>query len=280
MDATIDDIYNLPFMKMLNRVTAEIMLLRSTKDNTMTDDERRVFNLYRLVSSIMSCVDSIRMSMVFSKRYNKQYLLVNQINEEQYTTYHYDSIIHKKATIKDLEFKIIHLIYNLPVKNGKYSWKTINANKQRINNPQLFFYYEKEEYKKFNSIFVEKRHKSIHDGNVSMFQFKDVSSLIWLRDLGNNPETKNITGVEYANGHVAAKLIKDSRKQAVKDMKNIYRACLDLRYMFFWPLFPDLKNLFTSEINAQYGKTISEIVIEIKKTSNANSQIVSGNHPL
>lgn len=277
MDASIDDIYKLPFMKMLLHVNGEIVLLRSKDKSSMTDDERSLFELYQLVQAIMNCVDSIRMSIVFARRYNKQYLIKNQINEEQYTTYHYESIIYKIATIKDLEFKIIYKIYNLPEpsKKRKYCWTTIKENRDKINNPRLFQYYERIENKRFNDLFIDKRHKSIHDGKISMLQFEDVSGWIWLRDLGNNPQTSQIAGVDHAKSYYISRLIKKTRKVAVKDMENMYRACVDLRYMFFDTLFCDLSNLFTTEIKNNYSKVITKTFseIELELTNSVNSPV-------
>lgn len=48
-------------------------------------------------------------------------------------TYHYDTIVHKLATIKDLEFKVVAYIYKLPVnKHGNCSWDTISKKEKRL----------------------------------------------------------------------------------------------------------------------------------------------------
>ena len=143
----------------------------------------------------------------------------NQINEEQYTTYCYDSIIHKISTIKDLEFKLIHKLYGLPTKNGKYSWNTIFDHKKVINNDKLFAFYENKSNFDFTSYLVGKRHLSSHEGKLSMRHFKDVSRLLFIRDISNNPLYKEIPSGDYANGFYASLQIKNSRKEAIKYAK-------------------------------------------------------------
>lgn len=39
-DATIDDIYDIPFVKMLTRVSCEILLAKKTDFGAITDDEK------------------------------------------------------------------------------------------------------------------------------------------------------------------------------------------------------------------------------------------------
>lgn len=257
-------------MKMLLRVNAEIIPLRASKENTITPNELEIFKVYKSVQSILNCADSIRMSIVFSRRFDKLYLSKNQINEEQYMTYHYDSIIHKLSTIKDLEFRIVHLIYNLPNKDGNnLSWKTIDSHRKEIKNEQLFAYFDDKSHEKFNKYFSDIRNKSSHEGKLNMHQFAEVSGWIWLRDLGNDPSYTNIDGVEYAQSYFVARRIRESRKMAVKDMDNIYNGCISLIYKFFNCLFADLSNLFTPEIKEHYGstiqKTFNEIIKEIDK---------------
>ena len=47
-DATIDDIYDIPFVKMLTRVSCEILLAKKTDFSAITDDEKAILDLYQL----------------------------------------------------------------------------------------------------------------------------------------------------------------------------------------------------------------------------------------
>lgn len=96
---SVDDIYKLPFMKMLIGVCTDVIQRRVSQPNTITDDEKYLLDFYDLVESIMKSLECIRISLVISKRYDRKYLMNNQINEEQYTTYCYDSIIHKISLV-------------------------------------------------------------------------------------------------------------------------------------------------------------------------------------
>lgn len=259
-NATIDDIYNVPFVKMLTRVSCEILLDKKTDFCAITDDEKAILDLCQLFRNIMYCLDSIRMAIVFSKRYDKQYLSKNEVNEEQYMTYHYDTIVHKLATIKDLEFKVVAYIYKLPVnKHGNCSWNTIEGNREIINNEKLFMYFEKESHKAFLLDFDKKRNKSTHDGKLSLTEFKDISGLLRIRDLSNDPLYKNIPLGDYANSWYVSHLIKTSRKETIRHMEQIYQSSINLRYNFFNCLFEDLSSVFTDDVKTNYKNTIADV---------------------
>lgn len=80
--ASIDDIYANPFMKMLIQVSADIVLTKKSINITLTEGEKSILTLYQSVRNLMSCVDHIRMAVVFSKRFDKRYLSENEVNEE------------------------------------------------------------------------------------------------------------------------------------------------------------------------------------------------------
>ena len=259
-DASIDDIYKLPFMKMLIGICTAILQQRMAQLDRITKDEKCLLDFYTLVKSIMNSLDQIRMSLIMAKRYDRKYLLKNDINEEQYTTYYFDSIVHKISTIKELEFKLIYKLYGLPIKNGKYSWNTISDHKEEINNGKLFAYYDNKLHLEFTSYFVNKRHFSSHEGKLSMRHFKDVSGLLFIRDMIYNPLYEEIPFADYANSWFVSHQIQNSRKEAIEYLENIYQSCINLRFMFFECLGYDLSNLFTSEIKERYKKNISDVL--------------------
>ena len=264
-DATIDDIYDIPFVKMLTRVSCEILLAKKTDFGAITDDEKAILDLYQLFRNIMCCLNSIRTAIVFSKRYDKQYFGKNEVNEEQYMTYHYDTIVHKLATIKDLEFKVVAYIYKIPVnKYGNCSWDTISKKREEINNERLFMYFEKESHKAFLLSFDKKRNKSTHDGKLSLTEFKDVSGLLWIRDISNDLLYKDIPGGDYANSWYVSYLIKTSRKETIRHMEQIYKSSINLRYNFFNCLFEDLIKVFTDEVKTNYRNTIADVFSTLK----------------
>lgn len=258
--ASIDDIYANPFMKMLIQVAADIVLTKKSINSTFTEGEKSILELYQSVRNIISCVNDIRMAVVFSKRFDKQYLSENEVNEEQYMTYHYDTIIHKLSTIKDLEFKIVAQIYNLTTnKLGNCSWNTIDKNRERINNEKLFSFFENELYKEFIFYFDKKRNKSTHEGEISISEFNDVSGELWLRDISKNSLYNNIPGSSYANSYYVSQLINKDRKKMTRKMEQIYQSCLNLIYIFFNSLFEDLSNVFTLDVKKNYSKTIASV---------------------
>lgn len=265
-DFSIDDIYeNNPFVTILVNVCCEIGI--KGVNSKLTTDENNLYSLYGLFSSIMDCVESIRMSCVLARRYNRPYLESNEINEEKYMTYYFDMIAHKMSTIKELEFKIVHKIYGLTPEKGKYSWSTINANKNKINNEHLFNYFTNENRWNLVSYMVNKRQQSSHEGKITMPQFADTTHLIWLRDIYKNPKYKEIKegDIDYSTNYRVKLQIKQSRKDALECITNIHRSTLNMTYCFFCALFPDLFNLVTPEIKQTYQEQINRALTRIEE---------------
>lgn len=273
-DFSIDDIYeNNPFVTMLINVCGVIAIKRT--EQALTKDENNLLSLYGLFSSMMDCIESIRMSCVLARRYNRPYLESNEINEEKYMTYYFDTIVHKISTIKDLEFKIVHKIYDLTPIDGKYSWKTIEKNKSKINNDHLFSYFNHDNRNKLVSYLIKKRQQSSHDGQLTMPQFDETKYLIWLRDIYKNPKFKEIKrgNIDYSNNYRVNLQIKQSRKDALNCMTNIHRSALNMSYCFFCSLSQDLSNLFTAEIKQAYQEEIKRALSKIDER-NAKCKII------
>lgn len=259
-NATLDDILRTPFAQMLCNIVGEIILRHPSCE--FSEDEKALYNVFRLFYSIQECLESIRCSVILSKRYDRTYLMKNKIDEEKYTSYHYDNVVHKFSTIKELEFKIVYAVNKLPKVDGKYCWKGINANRDKINNPCLFCYFDNLKYNNYKNSITSKRHQSSHDGTLSMASFQDVSCLIWLRDL--NPKYNIATrGIEYANSYEVASQIKQSRRQANKKLDEIYHNSLNFSFIFFSAMHWDICKLFTESIRKNYGEIINKTLDEI-----------------
>lgn len=99
---------------------------------------------------------------------------------------------------------------------------------------------------------------------MSLTEFKDVSGLLWIRDISNDLLYKDIPGGDYANSWYVSHLIKTSRKETIRHMEQIYKSSINLRYNFFNCLFEDLSKVFTDEVKTNYRNTIADVFNTLK----------------
>lgn len=265
-DYSIDDIYeNNPFVIMLVFICGQIAINRRNSKFTM--DEKRLLSLYVLFSSLMNCIESIRVSSILARSYTQSYLEANEIDEEKYMTYYYDMVVHKISTIRDLEFKIVHMIYGLPKYKGKYCWRTIKRNKNKINNENLFNYFNDKTRFNYVSYLIRKRQQSSHEGKLSLPQFKETTYYIGLRDLCKNPYYRKLhkDHFDYVNDPYITQKISQSSTDTLQFLSNLHQSAMNMCYWFLGCLSLDLSNLVTTEMKQTYQDAINRALKKIEK---------------
>lgn len=146
--------------------------------DNMTSDEEYVKNEYYIQKSIISSLENIDYAIRFIEAYGEEdYLRKDFIPFEKFSAYHYDVVCHKVSTIKDLYFKLTNQTYNLGLGNEECKWKKINENKNIIDNPVLFEYFDANE--KLNSTIKRRRNASSHDGQQTVPFSSDRRLYFW-----------------------------------------------------------------------------------------------------
>ena len=161
-------------------LTGGILLDGQTDERT--EEEMQIIRVYCIINKILSCYLSINQASNFIKRRPTIRELDN--NEEMtvidYYNYHYDVIVHKLATIRDLSFKLINKIYGLRLNDRSCNWDNIWKRRDLISVPgildiQTLLYNFMEEVQR-------DRNESSHNGFIDINIFKDIDGIEYYRD--------------------------------------------------------------------------------------------------
>lgn len=171
--------------KMQQRIQEECKKVNGNYENMMsflTNEEKKVDELYWLYRPILNCLKSIDDSIFFISNYNKRdYLRKEFVPFDEFCLYHYDVVCHKIATLKDLYFKLVDKLYCLNLKS--FSWKELEKQKQSINNAHLFSILQ--ENFNVSAMLERQRHRSSHEGRIKLHLLNEFSILqmqVSLRD--------------------------------------------------------------------------------------------------
>lgn len=129
----------------------------------LSDDERFVYELYNIQGSIQGCLKAIDYARRFISEYGEhEYMKDDAVPFDEFALYHYDVVCHKIATLKDLYFKFINVLYGLALTKKTCKWDNIKDSQEQIGNSELFdvLYTNYDLIKKIE----QKRNKSSHEG--------------------------------------------------------------------------------------------------------------------
>lgn len=154
------------------------ILQNSQTTGVKTEEEMQIIRVYGIINKILSCYKSINQASNFIKRRPSITELDN--NEEMtvidYYNYHYDVIVHKLVTIRDLSFKLINKIYDLQLKDKSCNWDNIWKKRDLISVPGIFdiqtLLYN------FMGEVQRDRNESSHNGSIDIRTFKDIDGFV------------------------------------------------------------------------------------------------------
>lgn len=154
------------------------ILQNSQTTGVKTEEEMQIIRVYGIINKILSCYKSINQASNFIKRRPTITELDN--NEEMtvidYYNYHYDVIVHKLSTIRDLSFKLINKIYSLQLKDRNCNWDNIWKKRDLISVTGIFdiqtLLYN------FMGEVQRDRNESSHNGSIDIRSFKDIDGFV------------------------------------------------------------------------------------------------------
>lgn len=166
-------------------------ILQNSQTDEKTEVEMQIIRVYGIINRILSCYTSINQASNFIKR--RPTIRELDKNEEMtivdYYNYHYDVIVHKLSTIRDLSFKLINKIYSLQLKDRNCNWNIIWKKRNLISVPgildilSLLFYL-------MDEVQMD-RNESSHNGSIVIGILKDIDGVVQLsqwKRMGKLPE--------------------------------------------------------------------------------------------
>ena len=153
-------------------------ILQDSENRQFTTEELYILRFYRIINKIHSCYKCINQACNFIKR--RPTVKELDKNEEMtvidYYNYHYDVIIHKLTTIKDLSFKLINKVFDLKLEDKHCSWNGIRNKKDLITIPGIIDI-QTLHYNLMNEIIID-RNESSHNGSVDIRLFRNIDGLV------------------------------------------------------------------------------------------------------
>ena len=246
-------------------LTGGILLDGQTDERT--EEEMQIIRVYCIINKILSCYLSVNQASNFIKRRPTIRELDN--NEEMtvidYYNYHYDVIVHKLATIRDLSFKLINKIYGLRLNDRSCNWDNIWKRRDLISVPgildiQTLLYNFMEEVQR-------DRNESSHNGFIDINIFKDIDGIVQLsqwKRMGKLPEDA-IESDPMAKGTYYDYLIKKRKKELLAKISNFKTASLFCLHV----LTCCMANKFKSDIPQDLLEKYSEIIRKANQSIDA-----------
>ena len=217
---TEDDLFHNELVGYALYLAAGIFL--ESKNKKYTTEELYILRFYQIIHKIHSCYKSINQACNFIKcRPTVKELDKNEeMTVIDYYNYHYDVIIHKLTTIKDLSFKLINKVFGLKLKDKDCTWNSICSKKDLITIPGILDI-QTLHYNLMNEI-ISDRNESSHNGSVDIKLFRNIDGLVqisqWKRlgllsegVIGPDPMEKG-THYEY--------LLRSEKKEFLGKRKN------------------------------------------------------------
>ena len=138
------------------------------------ESDKYVLGVYKILNRIDYCLETIDKAKGFiSRRPSIKELDKNdQMTITEYYMYHYDMVIHKLSTIRDLSYRLMNVIFKLGIENEKCNWFSILKEKDKIEIPgimnlQQLYYIFLEEKK-------QERNNSTHSGIIYLPFMREV----------------------------------------------------------------------------------------------------------
>ena len=252
---------------------ASNILLKKEKDRTA--EEMHLIQVFEVVRKILTCFKTIDQACNFIKR--RPSVKELDKNEEMtvidYYNYHYDVVIHKLSTIRDLSFKLINQVYNLKLKDRDCNWKNVSR-KENLITPtgvlsiQVLYYHLMKDIE-------EERHESSHNGAVEIRIFNYIDCLVWvsqLKRLDKIPSDMNLDD-PMDKGTYYDYLLKCKKKELLERIRIYKSASMFCIHLLTCCMSRKIKSNISEELLTNYSEAIQKANNSIDTYERNNNKI-------
>ena len=258
---TIDDLLHNEMVYYVLHVVAETLL--KEKGNAKGNYEIRV---YLIISKILSCYERINQAYNFiNKRPTIKELDKNEeMTIIDYYNYHYDVVIHKLSTIRDLSFKLINEVFDLKLKDRDCDWKHIKKN-ERITVPgvrciQELYYY-------LTTDIESNRNESTHNGPFEFKIFEHIDGAVKLSQFKRLEKvSKDILDFDPMAKGTYNDLLLRMKKKELLDLINKEKA---LSLFCIHVLTCSMSNILKSNLSDEFKEKHSNTILLANQRINA-----------
>ena len=237
------------------------------------DSDQYVIDVFDLLNRIDNCLGSIYKAKGFiSRRPSVKELDDNdQMTITEYYMYHYDMVIHKLSTIRDLSYKLMNVVFKLGIEDKKCGWNSISKEKDRIGIPiimnlqQLYYIY-------LERIELE-RNTSTHAGIIDLIFMREVdlnvsvSQMIRLYNIptdGWNP---------MAKGSCNERQLRKCKKTLLEYINNYLNRTISFIHILTCCMGSVFRNNLPEELKSEYKEMLKNIDKKVDEYENKNNKI-------
>ena len=142
------------------------------------DSDKYILDTFNILNRIDYCFNTINRAKTFISRRPSIKELDNnvQMTVIDYYYYHYDVVIHKLSTIRDLSYRLINVVFRLGINDRNCGWDSILKKKDEIALPGIMNL-QQLYYKLLEKIEYE-RNESTHSGNIDLSFMREIDLLV------------------------------------------------------------------------------------------------------
>lgn len=267
---TDDDLQHNEMVSFVIFVAAGILL---NKDKT--SEELHIIQVFEIITKIQSCFKCIDQACNFIKRRptvkeldrNKEMTIIDYYN------YHYDVVIHKLSTIRDLSFKLINQVFDLKLKDRDCNWNSISRKEESITttgvlNIQALYYH-------LMKVIEEERNESSHNGavEIKIFDFFDclvrVSQLKRLEIIPSDMEVED----PMAKGTYYDYLLRCKKNELLERIKTYKSTSLFCIHLLTCCMSSKFKSDISDELCIKYSEAIQKANNQIDTYERKNNKL-------
>ena len=253
-------------------VASNILL---NKNNDRTSEESHILQVFEIITKILSCFKCIDHACNFIKcRPTVKELDKNEeMTVIDYYNYHYDVVIHKLSTIRDLSFKLINQVFNLKLKDRDCNWKSISRKEDLISpagvlSIQALYYHLMKEIE-------EERNESSHNGAVEIRIFDYIDCLVrvsQLKRLEQIPSDMNLDD-PMAKGTYYDYLFKRKKNELLERIRTYKSASMFCIHLLTCCMSSKFKSNIYEELLNNYCEAIQKANYNIDTYERKNNKL-------
>lgn len=267
---TDDDFLHNEMVSFVFSVSTEIL---PNKDRTK--EESHVIQVFENITNIHSCFKCINQACNFIKRRPT----VKELDENEemtvidYYNYHYDVVIHKLSTIRDLSFKLINQVFCLKLKDKECNWNSIIRKKDLITIDGVLSI-EKLYYNLMKEI-EDERNRSSHDGVIEIRIFDYIDCLVRISQLKRLKKIPPNMDIEdpMAKGNHFDYLFRGKKMELIERIKTFKSASLFCIQLLTCCMSSKFKSELSDVFLAKYSVSIQKAIHNVDTYERKNNKL-------
>ena len=243
------------------------------KGRPKKDSDQYVIDVFKLLNRIDNCLGSIYKAKGFiSRRPSVKELDENdQMTITDYYYYHYDMVIHKLSTIRDLSYKLMNVVFKLGIEDKKCSWNSISKKKDKITIPgimnlqQLYYIYLER--------IERERNDSTHSGIIDLPFMREVDMNVSVSQMIRLHNIPTDGWDPMAKGSHNEYQLRKCKKTLLEYIDNYLNRTMSFIHILTCCMGRVFRNNLPKELKSEHKEMLKSIDKKVDEYENKNNKI-------